>query len=341
MALAVHALVMLPLGGLLVLGATVGPLGGTSPGQAFLLSALGLAAGPVLLWLLVKPLCALGRWIGGRLGGHRVLWALLLSALAQTAVYGVFRAVTDPDAALGLTLLLSASLVPVSAVYAAVRPAGPVPRSRTGRWVLAGLLVLVGVEDLPDTTRSGGAPVAHLGPRPEDVFARLAVRESGRTVYRERAPKAWTLTVLGTYAAAMAAMWLTADSGDATGGALLLSVLFFVLFVLPLLVEPFLKFRYNRIRLTGHTLRVGRHTVPLAELVAGAAGTDGLARAVRDGTPVPMGGRPAWSSTPARWRPVLVPTRHGETLLVPARHPERLIRALHAADGPAGEAARG
>lgn len=92
---------------------------------------------------------------------------------------------------------------------------------------------------------------------------------------------------------------------------LFLSGLFLVMFVLPLLISPYLKFRHNRILLTDQVLKVGRNVVPLERLAVEAAAPDRGPRTldrIRYGTPLnhrpdnphgPHPGRPV----PARRRP--------------------------------------
>lgn len=118
------------------------------PGEVSGFVLLCLALGPLLLWAVVKPLCALGRGLSARVGGHRVLWALFLSVLATAALAWGIGAGRGTDAVVGAAALGTLTLAPFTVVYAALRPAGPVRRSPVGKWLLAALLAFTGLGDL-------------------------------------------------------------------------------------------------------------------------------------------------------------------------------------------------
>lgn len=48
-------------------------MGGTGSVDALQLFLVLVVLGVVVLWVVVKPLSALGRWLSGKVGGHRVL----------------------------------------------------------------------------------------------------------------------------------------------------------------------------------------------------------------------------------------------------------------------------
>lgn len=110
---------------------------------------LCLVLGPPLLWLVAKPLCALGRGLSSWLGGHRVLWALLLGVLVVAGLAWGFGADRGANAALGAAALGAVTLLPLFATYAALRPPGEVRRSKVLRWLMVVLLSFTGIEFHP------------------------------------------------------------------------------------------------------------------------------------------------------------------------------------------------
>lgn len=183
-------------------------------------------------------------------------------------------------------------------------------------------------------TRAQAREEAARGRQRKKVHGYLLVPggATGRTVYRERTPKLWTFLVLTVYALGVAAMSAGAPPED-LGVIVFLSVLFFVVFVVWLLIPPFQKFRHNRILLTDRVLKIGKHVVPLERLALETAAPDrGPQTLDRIGLRVSLNHR---VNTPMGYTPVVLYTRHGDLVAVDSRRPEELVRALHGL-GPAG-----
>ncbi|SHK53043.1 hypothetical protein SAMN05421803_12278 [Nocardiopsis flavescens] len=312
----------------------LGVLGGMGPVDALRLFLVLLVLGLVVLWIVVKPLSALGRWLSGRVGGHRVLWALFATAPLLAAVLTPLWLLWEQDAARGMSFLVLVLLLPTTAAYAALRPVG-LRRSRLGSTAgrAAGAAALVAL-DLEDAPVIGDGPAARqtgrVQQRDRRVLAAVLVSDGdrGRVLHRERTPKLWSAAVVGAAAAGFTLMFVSSDPED-YGIALFLSLLFLVLFVLPLLASPFLKFLNKRIRLTDRTLRVGRHAVGLDRLLPETAAVEPHPRSAdRLRQTVQLGGA-AGGSTPVGYTPVSVRTRAGDLLGMDSRRPEELVRALH------------
>lgn len=139
--------------GVAALFLAVGSLAGgldAGVGEALGFVLLFLALGPLVLWLVVKPLCALGRGLASWIGGHRVPWALLLGLVPVAAFAWAVGAARGTGAVPGAVVLGAATLLPAFATYAALRPSGEVRRSRLLRWLPTVLLGLVGIEPPQD-----------------------------------------------------------------------------------------------------------------------------------------------------------------------------------------------
>ncbi|HJE58212.1 MAG TPA: hypothetical protein K8V84_06810 [Nocardiopsis listeri] len=107
---------------------------------------------------------------------------------------------------------------------------------------------------------------------------------------------------------------------------LFLSGPFLVMFVLPLLISPYLKFRHNRILLTDQVLKVGRNAVPLERLAVETAAPDRGPRTLDRIRYRPLlNHRP---DTPMGYTPVALYTRDGDPVAVDSREPDKLVRAL-------------
>lgn len=309
-----------------------GPPGDTG---GLLAVAFSLAvAGPVLLYAVVKPLCLAGRLLARRYGRHRITGALALLFPLVVAVAALAGIADEPALGVGLGVGLAFLLTPAVVVYAALRP-----------------------DTLPDEEAPwGGGTPEHALREAERVRRRDLADLAGRApaprrrdgvLHRERTPKAWSSLVVGAYLAGVAWMASGVDVRDGEDLRALLAVsgMFLLLFVLPLLIAPFMKYRYDRIVLTGRVLRVGRHRVAVEDLLPETASTAvpeggarrGSAAEAARGDLLPLGGRPLWSAPPARSTPVYVATRSGRLLCVDARRPEQLVRALSGLrDAPLG-----
>lgn len=158
----------------------------------------------------------------------------------------------------------------------------------------------------------------------------------GRVLYRERTPKLWSAVVITVAAAGLTLMFTSSEPEDYYGVTLFLSAVFLLMFVLPLLISPFLKLLHKRIRLTDRTLKVGRHVVGLDRLLLETAAPEPHDRPfARLNETVQLGGG-AGGSTPMGYTPVSVRTRAGDLLSMDSRRPEQLVRTLHGLAAPGG-----
>ncbi|WP_106247300.1 hypothetical protein [Allonocardiopsis opalescens] len=305
-------------------------LGGDGPGGVDgLIAVTGVlaVAGPVLLYVLVKPLCLAGRLLARRFGRHRVTGALVL-LYVLVIVAAALAGLVDGSAGtgVGVGVLAASVLTPPVAVYAALR------RDR-----------------LPEDGEAAAQRARAAGARRQDLAWRAklrdytgrapAVRFGDEVLHRERMPLAWTLLCLSGYAAGITWMWVDLDAPDHQDltAWLLISGVLLLFPVAPLLIEPAMKFRYNRITLTPEVLRVGRHRVAVAELLPGrtASAAPGApppapfrAAARQPGRLLRLGGRPQWSGAPMGWTTVFIPTTRDDVLAIASRRPERLTAAL-------------
>ncbi|WP_263166661.1 hypothetical protein [Streptomyces sp. SCSIO ZS0520] len=169
-------------------------------------------------------------------------------------------------------------------------------------------------------------------------------------LYEEKLPRTYTRVCLALYVALVVWMGVTSLPEDFAIW-LGLSVLFGAVVLLPLLGVPLSKRIYHRIRIDGHTLRVGRERLPLVWLdpdsvgaalheaapgtaqryahsaqqidipVSGLRARDrGNARLVGGGWSVPMG-----------MDSVVVATRQGEGLTIATHDRTAFLTALHGA----------
>ncbi|WP_405913069.1 hypothetical protein OG760_21055 [Streptomyces sp. NBC_00963] len=171
-------------------------------------------------------------------------------------------------------------------------------------------------------------------------------------MYLEKSPKTWSAICVALYVAGI--VYLGLDTiPDEIGLWLGLSALFLLL-LLPCLAVPISKAIYQRIRLEGETLRVGRERIPLSEVdpasvqaaLQGAIPTPadryatsmaaidapvpGLRAAERSGPRLVGGG---WA-VPMGMDSVTISTRQGESLLIATRNRTAFLTAL--ANGTAG-----
>ncbi|WP_405944082.1 hypothetical protein [Streptomyces sp. NBC_00932] len=171
-------------------------------------------------------------------------------------------------------------------------------------------------------------------------------------MYLEKSPKTWSAICIALYLVGIA--YLGADTiPDEIGLWLGLSALFLVV-LLPCLAVPISKAVYQRIRIDGETVRVGRERIPLAEVdpasvqaaLQGAVPTPmeryatstaaidapapGLRAAERSGPRLVGGG---WA-VPMGMDSVTISTRQGELLLIATRNRTAFLTAL--ANGTAG-----
>ncbi|WP_406137405.1 hypothetical protein [Streptomyces sp. NBC_01089] len=173
-------------------------------------------------------------------------------------------------------------------------------------------------------------------------------------MYLEKSPKTWSAICIALYLAGIA--YLGVDTiPDEIGLWLGLSALFLVV-LLPCLAVPISKAVYQRIRIDGEILRVGRERLPLSEVdpasvqaalqgttptpveryAASAAAIDAPApglRAADRGGPRLVGG--GWA-VPMGMDSVTISTRRGESLLIATRDRTAFLTAL--AGGTAGAA---